>query len=92
MAKDPLQTQAKSVEPEGMDDAFTVASKPADFIQSNGIFNSGKQIERMTGKLLYRRTNVPIVGLHVTKDAMWVQTRTRLILFTYTDVKTAPFP
>ena len=92
MAKDTLQIQAKSVEPKGMDDAFTVASDVSNFVQANGILHSGKQVERMTGKILYRRTNVPVVGLHVAKDAMWVQTRTRLILFTYTDVKTAAFP
>ena len=92
MAKDTLQIQGLPTEPEGMDDSFTINSNPASFIQSNGVMNTGKQLERMTGKILYRRTNVPIVGLHVAKDAMWVQTRTRLILFTYADVKTAAFP
>jgi hypothetical protein len=85
MAKDTYQIPAQSVEVTGMNDSVVIDTNPQTFLAVNGVTSVGRNLERIYGKELYKRTTVPILAVHLVRDAVWVETRTKLVLFTSYD-------
>lgn len=87
MAKDTEQIPGSSVEGSGMNDSLVINPDGSNFISVVGAISNGSKLERMYGKVLYKRTNSPILAIHVTYGAVWVQTSAKLVLFTFADFK-----
>lgn len=94
MAKDPLAIPSKTAEGAGMDDSIVIDT-PDAFLAARGVINIGPGLQRVAGKVLYKYTRgQPVLNIALAYGAagpgraaigVWVQSRTKLVLFTTID-------
>jgi hypothetical protein len=83
MAKQDEYVAGNSLLPGGIDDTMPVAQQALSFFRSQGMAINNGEAGRMTGKKLLLALNEPILIVHSDKrNAVWVQTRYQLILYT----------
>lgn len=83
MAKADIAVAGANLPPGGVDDTMPVAPQALSFFRANGFAIQYGIASRLLGKKLIYALSEPILAIHSdSRNAVWVQTNTQLILYT----------